>query len=235
LVLWGCYSLTDQAVIALAHNINTSLQQLSLAECELVTDNAIAVLTFHCPNLLLLDLAQLRNVNDNALSGIANLKNLEILDLKSAKITERALNIVINNALHLRILNVGQCLKVGDFALFEVGKLLYNLAKLSLNGCKRVTEAGIISVAKGCPLLNEIHLSGVLKTTDSAVKILAKSCPNLSIINLTQCSLITDKSVRAIMHHLHSIRTVNFSQCKFVTEESVNKLRDKVPGAAIKL
>merc|ERR1711939_1060101 len=67
-----------------------------------------------------------------------------------------------------------------------------NLDCLDLAECPRITEDALFHLAQHCPNLTTINLHGNDKITDKHLEKLTQGCPKLSNINLSSTYFITD-------------------------------------------
>jgi F-box and leucine-rich repeat protein GRR1 len=152
-----------------------TLRELRLANCELVTDAAFLNLPLN-----------------------QTYEHLRILDLTSCvRITDRAIERIIDVAPRLRNLVFAKCRNLTDVSVNAISKLGKNLHYLHLGHCGQITDAAVMKLVAFCNRIRYIDLGCCTHLTDLSVTKLA-SLPKLRRIGLVKCSLITDASVYAL-------------------------------------
>ena len=152
-----------------------SLRELRLANCELIADAAFLNLPMN-----------------------QTYEHLRILDLTScARLTDRAIEKIIDVAPRLRNLVFAKCRNLTDAAVNAISKLGKNLHYLHLGHCGQITDNAVIKLVQSCNRIRYIDLGCCIHLTDLSVTKLA-SLPKLRRIGLVKCSNITNESVYAL-------------------------------------
>ena len=153
------------------------LRELRLANCELISDTAFLNLP---PN--------------------RTYEHLRILDLTScSRLTDRAVEKIIDVAPRLRNLVFAKCRNLTDAAVLAISKLNKNLHYLHLGHCANLTDYAVKHLVKYCNRIRYIDLGCCIHLTDDSIEQLA-TLPKLRRIGLVKCSNITDRSVKALAH-----------------------------------
>jgi F-box and leucine-rich repeat protein GRR1 len=148
------------------------LRELRLASCDLIDDDAFLTL----PNGRLFE-------------------HLRILDLTSCvRLTDAAVQKIIDVAPRLRNLVLAKCRNITDVAVHAISKLGKNLHYVHLGHCGNITDEGVKRLVQNCNRIRYIDLGCCTNLTDESVKRLAL-LPKLKRIGLVKCSSITDDSV----------------------------------------
>lgn len=172
--LHQCKSVGNDPVNALIRNGQT-LRELRLANCELISDNAFLTLP-----------------------STKTYEHMRILDLTScARLTDRAVEKIIDVAPRLRNLVFAKCRNLTDLAVNAISKLGKNLHYLHLGHCGHITDAAVIKLVQCCNRIRYIDLGCCVHLTDASVMKLA-TLPKLRRIGLVKCASITDDSVYAL-------------------------------------
>jgi F-box and leucine-rich repeat protein GRR1 len=151
------------------------LRELRLANCDLISDAAFL------------------NLPSNQ-----TYEHLRILDLTScSRLTDRAIEKIIDVAPRLRNLVFAKCRSITDAAITAISKLAKNLHYLHLGHCGNITDAAVLKLVGSCNRIRYIDLGCCTHLTDVSVMKLA-SLPKLRRIGLVKCSNITDASVYAL-------------------------------------
>lgn len=148
------------------------LRELRLASCDLIDDDAFLSLP----------------------SG-RTFEHLRILDLTSCvRLTDAAVQKIIDVAPRLRNLVLAKCRNITDAAVHAISKLGKNLHYVHLGHCGNITDEGVKKLVQNCNRIRYIDLGCCTNLTDESVKRLAL-LPKLKRIGLVKCSSITDESV----------------------------------------
>lgn len=198
--LYACKQINNEPITALLEN-GQSLRELRLASCELISDSAFL-----------------------NLPPTQTYEHLRILDLTScARLTDRAVEKIIDAAPRLRNLVFAKCRNLTDYAVNNISRLGKNLHYLHLGHCGQITDAAVIRLAKSCNRIRYIDLGCCSNLTDESVQQLA-TLPKLRRIGLVKCSNITDKSVLALAHDIYprtyttsTLERVHLSYCTNLT------------------
>ena len=152
-----------------------ALRELRLASCDLVDDSAFL-----------------------SLPSNRIYEHLRILDLTScARITDKAVEKIIDVAPRLRNLVLAKCRNITDAAVYAIARLKKNLHFLHLGHCGNITDDAVKHLVENCQRIRYIDLGCCVHLTDASVVQLAQ-LTKLKRIGLVKCSLITDESVYAL-------------------------------------
>ena len=161
--LHQCKLIGNEPVHALLTNGQT-LRELRLANCELVSDSAFLTLPPH-----------------------HTYEHLRILDLTScARLTDRAVEKIIDVAPRLRNVVFAKCRNLTDLAVNAISKLGKNLHYLHLGHCGLINDGAVIKLVQSCNRIRYIDLGCCTHLTDLSVMKLA-SLPKLRRIGLVKC------------------------------------------------
>ncbi|KAH7395794.1 hypothetical protein BKA64DRAFT_695535 [Cadophora sp. MPI-SDFR-AT-0126] len=222
----GCTKISNQSMTAVANSCRY-IKRLKLNDCEQLENSSIIAFAENCPNILEIDLhscklignepvtslvtngqtlRELRLANCELISDMAflNLGNdktyehLRILDLTScARLTDRAVEKIIEVAPKLRNLVFAKCRNLTDVSVNAISKLEKHLHYLHLGHCSHITDAAVTKLVQKCNRIRYIDLGCCIHLTDASVTKLA-TLPKLRRIGLVKCSNITDQSVYAL-------------------------------------
>ncbi|KAK0662461.1 putative SCF E3 ubiquitin ligase complex F-box protein [Cercophora samala] len=221
----GCHKVSPESMITLAENCRF-LKRLKLNDCQQLTNQAVLAFAEHCPNILEIDLHQCKlignepvtaliekgqalrelrlancdMIDDSAFLSLPNktFENLRILDLTSCdKLTDRAVQKIIEVAPRLRNLVFAKCRQLTDEALYAIAGLGKNLHFLHLGHCHQITDEAVKKLVAECNRIRYIDLGCCTHLTDDSVMKLA-TLPKLKRIGLVKCAQITDASVIAL-------------------------------------
>lgn len=172
--LHQCVNIGNEPVTALLAK-EQALREFRLSGCELVEDAAFL-----------------------ALPPFQTFENLRILDLTSCtRLTDRAVEKIIDMAPRLRNLVVAKCTNLTDLAVYSIAKLGKNLHYVHLGHCRNITDDAVKRLVRECNRIRYIDLGCCSNLTDDSVMMLA-TLPKLKRIGLVKCINITDKSMLAL-------------------------------------
>lgn len=195
-----CWQLDDSSILKFATNCR-NLLEIDLHKCHLITDAPITKLMEHGRCLRELRLAECDEISDDAFLSLSPRRTfdaLRILDLSSChKLTDRAVERIIDCAPRLRNLVLAKCRLITNTALAAISKLGKNLHFLHLGHCVQITDEAVIKLVSVCNRIRYIDLGCCVHLTDATVRRLAM-LPKLRRIGLVKCHLITNDSVLAL-------------------------------------
>lgn len=245
-----CSQLGDEAIMALAENCRNILE-IDLDRCKLVTNQPVTQLLVKGDALRELRLPSCELIDDTAFLNLplnSTFDHLRILDLTACvRITDRAIERIIDAAPRLRNLVFAKCRNITNDAVYAIAKLGKNLHYLHLGHCGNITDEGVKKLVTACNRIRYIDLGCCTHLTDESVVRLA-ALPKLKRIGLVKCSLITDASVLALananrkhrqrkdadgntydVHHQSSLERVHLSYCTNLTLKSIIRLLTTCP------
>ncbi|KXJ92590.1 hypothetical protein Micbo1qcDRAFT_117979, partial [Microdochium bolleyi] len=246
-----CAQVNDEAVLAFAYNCPNILE-IDLHNCKAVGNEPITALMARGQSLRELRLAMCEKIDDTAFLNLPPFKvyeHLRILDLTScARLTDRAVERIIDAAPRLRNLVLAKCGNITDTAVYAISKLSKNLHYVHLGHCRNITDDGVKRLVASCNRIRYIDLGCCTHLTDDSVTRLA-TLPKLKRIGLVKCTNITDNSMYALAranhrarqrrdhhgnfvpndYHTSSLERVHLSYCINLTLPSIIKLLNCCP------
>ncbi|KAI1110573.1 hypothetical protein F5Y14DRAFT_454891 [Nemania sp. NC0429] len=272
----GCRGVSNESLAQLAESCRF-IKRLKLNDCIQVNDAAVLAFANHCPNILEIDLHQCTSIGNEpitallakeqslrelrlacceliddgaflALPPFRTYENLRILDLTScSRLTDRAVEKIIEIAPRLRNLVLAKCTNITDVAVHAIAKLEKNLHYVHLGHCRHITDDAVKRLVRSCNRIRYIDLGCCVNLTDESVTLLA-GLPKLKRIGLVKCASITDKSMYALAsandhrsqyrnaasrpgHDMRapSLERVHLSYCTNLTLPSIIKLLNCCP------
>lgn len=192
--------MNDAAVLAFANHCPNILE-IDLHQCTGVGNEPITALLAKEQSLRELRLACCELIDDGAFLALPpyrTYENLRILDLTScSRLTDRAVEKIIDIAPRLRNLVLAKCSNITDVAVHAIAKLEKNLHYVHLGHCRHITDDAVKRLVRSCNRIRYIDLGCCVNLTDESVTLLA-SLPKLKRIGLVKCASITDKSMNAL-------------------------------------
>lgn len=246
-----CSQFKDATVLAFANNCPNILE-IDLHSCTLIGNEPVTALLAKGQSLRELRLANCELIDDGAFLSLPSQKiyeHLRILDLTSCtRLTDRAVERIIEVAPRLRNLVLAKCSNITDSAVYAIAKLGKNLHYVHLGHCRNITDDAVKRLVQYCNRIRYIDLGCCIHLTDESVIQLAR-LPKLKRIGLVKCSSITDESMYALAgankqsrrnaqgnvasrrHEFHtgSLERVHLSYCTNLTLPSIIKLLNCCP------
>ncbi|XP_036616541.1 dynein regulatory complex subunit 6 [Trichosurus vulpecula] len=199
-----CKNITSVVFIGSPHLSDTAFKYLtdcSLSKVRVEGNNRITDLTFKLLDKCYEDLRHIymtdcERITDVSLKSIANLKNLVVLNLANCiRIGDAGLRsfLVGPSSSKLRELNLTNCTQISDLALAQMGERCRSLTYLNLHNCTQLTDCGIEFITR-LPKLISIDLSAT-DITDEALTSLS-SHKRLKELTVSECEFITDSGIK---------------------------------------
>ena len=127
--------------------------------------------------------------------------------------------------LHLRHLDMTDCVNVDDAGLQIIVTYCSRLVSLYLRRCARVTDIGVQYVAAFCPALRELSVGDCRRVSDvGVVEVAARLKAGLRYLSVARCPAVTDAGLAAIAERCPRLRYVNARGCPAVGDDGVGRL-----------
>ncbi|XP_015126503.1 F-box/LRR-repeat protein 14 [Diachasma alloeum] len=142
-----CVSITDAGLKHLAKM--SSLREVNLRSCDNISDVGMAYLAEGGSRISSLDVSFCDKIGDLALVYISQgLFNLKSLSLSACQVNDEGICKIAKTLHELETLNVGQCSRLTDKALFTIGESMGQLKCIDLYGCTKITTSGLEVIMK---------------------------------------------------------------------------------------
>ncbi|KAF4457367.1 F-box and leucine-rich repeat protein GRR1 [Fusarium austroafricanum] len=257
----GCDGVSNESMITLATSCRY-IKRLKLNECGQLQDDAIHAFANNCPNILEIDLHQCVKIGNGPVTSLMVKGNcLRELRLASCELVDDDAFLSLPQGRHfehLRILDLTSCVRLTDAAVQKIIEVAPRLRNLVLAKCRNITDAAVHAISKldegvkrlvqNCNRIRYIDLGCCTNLTDESVKRLAL-LPKLKRIGLVKCSSITDESVFHLAeaayrprvrrdasgmlvgneYYASSLERVHLSYCVNLTLKSIMKLLNSCP------
>ncbi|TQN71835.1 SCF E3 ubiquitin ligase complex F-box protein grrA [Colletotrichum shisoi] len=219
----GCRLITNDSMIKLAENCRY-IKRLKLNDCHQLRDNSILAFADNCPNILEIDLHQCAQIGNEPITAlVAKGQSLRELRLAGCELIDDLafMNLPLGKTYdHLRILDLTSCVRLTDQAVQKIIDAAPRLRNLVLAKCRNITDVAVNAIAKLGKNLHYLHLGHCGHITDEAVKRLVQACNRIRYIDLGCCTNLTDDSVTKLAH-LPKLKRIGLVKCNRITDESV--------------
>lgn len=205
----------------------TDLSQLKLNDCTQITDDAVLAFAENCPNILEIDLQQCRLVgNAPVTSLLAKGQSLRELRLANCDLVDDYAFLTLPSGQtyeHLRILDLTSCFRITDRAVEKIIDAAPRLRNVVLAKCRNITDQAVFAISRLGKNLHYVHLGHCINLTDEAVKRLVHCCNRIRYIDLGCCTHLTDESVTRLAV-LPKLKRIGLVKCNNITDISVYAL-----------
>lgn len=199
------------------------LPQLKLNDCSQLNDEAILAFAEHCPNILEIDLLQCRLIGNEPVTQLVKRgQALRELRLANCELIDDVAFLSLPNRTyeHLRILDLTSCVRLTDRAVEKIIEIAPRLRNLVFAKCRNLTDAAVYSISRLGKNLHFLHLGHCGHITDDAVKRLVSVCNRIRYIDLGCCNKLTDDSVTRLAL-LPKLKRIGLVKCASITDASV--------------
>eukprot|EP00949_MAST-11_sp_MAST-11-sp1_P000737 g737.t1 len=208
----GC-PITDTMVESLVIRL-FSLRYINLSGCTFITNASVKALSDGCSRTLTaIDLSRCPAITEVAISWIAG-----------------CVGQMNQPCARLKSLNLGECRRIRDPALVDLGIGCHNLEFLNCRYCPEITSAGVAALCRGCPRLQVVNFQGCVKLTNKAVASLGRNCHELQSLCLASCLEVTDRGLGVLGPGCPLLQSVNLAGCVKVSEGGVCHIVDNCKG-----
>ncbi|KAI0598820.1 hypothetical protein F4775DRAFT_160420 [Biscogniauxia sp. FL1348] len=222
----GCKNISNESLVQLAENCKY-IKRLKLNDCDQLNDNAVVAFANHCPNILEIDLHQCTSIGNEPVTALlARGQSLRELRLANCDLIDDAAFLTLpSNKIyeHLRILDLTSCARLTDRAVEKIIDVAPRLRNLVLAKCGNITNAAVYAISRLGKNLHYVHLGHCRHITDDAVKHLVQCCNRIRYIDLGCCTHLTDDSVVRLAT-LPKLKRIGLVKCANITDESMYAL-----------
>lgn len=202
---------------------------MKLNECSQLRDNAVLAFAEQCPNILEIDLFQCIQIGNGPVTSLLAKGNcLRELRLSGCDlIDDNAFTSLPHGQVyeHLRILDLTSCTRLTDAAVQRIIEVAPRLRNLVLAKCRNITDVAVQAIAKLGKNLHYVHLGHCGQITDEGVRRLVHQCNRIRYIDLGCCTNLTDESVKRLAL-LPKLKRIGLVKCSSITDESVFALAE---------
>ncbi|KAK7426646.1 SCF ubiquitin ligase complex subunit [Neonectria magnoliae] len=224
----GCENISNESMIALAHSCRF-IKRLKLNECAQLRDDAILAFAEQCPNILEIDLHQCSWIGNSPVTSLLARGNcLRELRLASCDLIDDEAFLALPQGRHfehLRILDLTSCTRLTDAAVQKIIEAAPRLRNLVLAKCRNITDVAVHAISKLGKNLHYVHLGHCGQITDDGVKKLVQNCNRIRYIDLGCCTNLTDESVKRLAL-LPKLKRIGLVKCSSITDDSVFALAE---------
>lgn len=206
---------------------HANLPQLKLNDCTQISDDAVLAFAEHCPNILEIDLQQCNLVGNAPVTNLLiKGQSLRELRLANCELVDDSAFLSLppgQSYEHLRILDLTSCVRVTDRAVERIIDAAPRLRNVVLAKCRNITDQAVFAISRLGKNLHYVHLGHCVNLTDESVKRLVHYCNRIRYIDLGCCTHLTDESVTRLAV-LPKLKRIGLVKCNNITDTSVYAL-----------
>ncbi|KAK3101016.1 hypothetical protein FSP39_000289 [Pinctada imbricata] len=249
LCILGSPLLTDESFKRIANN--KRLRKLRIEGNQRISDNSLKAIGKNCVELEHLYVADCQRLTDASMKAIAACPNLVVCNFADVvKITDSGVKYLSegSGAQNIRELNLTNCIRVGDMAMFNLRKMknlvylsvcycehiseksgiellgqLHNLTSLDISGCN-CSDEGLSALGKYNNYLRDVTLSECADITDLGLQKFTQQCKKIERLDLSHCKLLTDGAIKNLAFCCRDLTFLNLAGCKLITNLSIQYL-----------
>ncbi|XP_041019287.1 F-box/LRR-repeat protein 4-like [Juglans microcarpa x Juglans regia] len=208
-----CDDVGDDGLCALAIGCR-KLSKVLLRRRKNIGDVGVVSLINLASTLTNLDLGWCNLITDQALAAIGETSSITILNLERCSlITDGGLTSLATMALSrsLKKLVLAECDQITDNGV-SLLQQMYCLEELNMAECgPKITDIGGVAIAT-IQTLKRLNFSWLINVSDPTLFALAENCQKLVAVDFTGCELITGAGIRAFSNHT-CLETLVFPSC----------------------
>ncbi|EPY86961.1 F-box/LRR-repeat protein 14 [Camelus ferus] len=227
--LRSCRHLSDVGIGHLAGMTRSAaegclgLEQLTLQDCQKLTDLSLKHISRGLAGLRLLNLSFCGGISDAGLLHLSHMGSLRSLNLRSCdNISDTGIMHLAMGSLRLSGLDVSFCDKVGDQSLAYIAQGLDGLKSLSLCSC-HISDDGINRMVRQMHGLRTLNIGQCVRITDKGLELIAEHLSQLTGIDLYGCTRITKRGLERITQ-LPCLKVLNLGLWQMTDSEKVRKV-----------
>ncbi|KAK3536130.1 hypothetical protein QTP70_031023, partial [Hemibagrus guttatus] len=229
LSLRSCTSIQD--VCSLAKLLSSSLKELDLTSCILLTDPSVRAIASYLPGLQVLRLGSCKLITDWGLLGMEEPSDHKQLNKCVQEDKGPSFNRTFGNMGFFQPPRMPFDEKprlvtdedLGAFRGQEGASLqaIRGLQELDLSGCSNLTDVSMTQVLQ-FPVLQRLSLAMLPEISDEGVASVVLHCPCLTSLALSGCSRLTDAGLARALPRLHRLQRLQLAYCNGITDRSLS-------------
>ncbi|XP_058253009.1 uncharacterized protein fbxl9 isoform X1 [Hemibagrus wyckioides] len=221
-----------QDVCSLAQ-LSSSLKELDLISCVLLTDRSVRAIASYLPGLQVLRLGSCKLITDWGLLGMEEPSDDKQLNKcaeedKGPCFTRTFGNMGFFQPPRMPFDEKPRLVTDEDLGAFKEQegaslRVIRGLQELDLSGCSNLTDVSMMQVLQ-FPVLQRLSLAMLPEISDKGVASVALHCPCLTSLALSGCSRLTDAGLARALPRLHRLQHLQLAYCDGITDRSLSLL-----------
>lgn len=213
--LRSCRQVSDAGIANLCglddlpHPAALSLENLSLQDCQKLSDDSLRYISQKLPNLRSINLSFCVSVTDTGLKSLAKMASLEEINLRSCdNVSDIGIGFLAEDHGKLKSLDISFCGNVSDASLRHMASaqgLNLSLKKLAMTTCA-ITDEGMVKLAKNMGQLQELHIGQCVKLSDLSLEAMGTSMKELTSVDLYGCPKLSEAALQKMKKQLTKLK-----------------------------
>ncbi|KAK6529142.1 hypothetical protein TWF694_004354 [Orbilia ellipsospora] len=193
--IYGAFNVKEETYVRFFQNRGRKLKEFGVSDTSRFRAAAMEALVDNCPDLEVLRLKTLTNIDDECIRLLTGLPNLRVLEISepSLDLTDQPIIDILNTC--------GSGLK-----------------ELNLNGCFQLTDTLLEAIHSSCGQLEILELEELDLLTNDGFSALFTDWsinPGLKHVNLSRCVLLESSGfARMIDHSARALEKLSVNSCK---------------------
>lgn len=216
-----CEFLIDDARGGVEIRRDIDLRRYSQEASRAVTNATVQEICVMQPHMTSLNVSYCKQVTDAALWAVSrHCAQLRSLHATACQITRVGLRALTLGCRDITLLELSQCVDVGDSALSAIAAGCPSLKALHLSGCQDITDDGLAVLGRGCRHLSVLNVSACRRVGefgDRALLALGRYCPELTHLDMFGCAHVQDAGVVAVARGCTKLSSLKLSGCRELT------------------
>ncbi|KAF3904056.1 hypothetical protein ABW20_dc0104174 [Dactylellina cionopaga] len=242
LELYGAFNVTEPCFVRFFQNCGEKLKEFCVGDTARFQLAAVEALVDNCPDLEILRLRTLTNIDDECIRLLTGLPNLRVLEISNPALdlTDQPMVDMLNTCgSGLRELNLNGCIQLTDAVLDAIHESCGQLETLELEELDLLTNDGFGSLftewavnANGLKHLNVTRCIGL--EASGFARMIDHSGRSLEKLSLNSCKALEDEAWTFLKEfRMAALDEVDVSFIRSVTDEVVEGLMEVAPGMKI--
>ncbi|KAI5617276.1 F-box/LRR-repeat protein 2 isoform X1 [Silurus asotus] len=220
-----------QDVHSLARLLTSSLKELDLTSCDVLTDSSVHAISYYLAGLRVLRLGSCKLITDWGLLGMTEPgdgkdHSKDTDEENGPSFTRTFGNIGFFQPPKMAFEEKPRLVTDADLRTFREQdgtslRAIKGLEELNLSGCSNLSDVSITQVLH-FPVLQRLSLAMLPEISDDAVASVALHCRCLSSLALSGCSRITDEGLARALPHLPRLQHLRLAHCDGITDTSLS-------------
>ncbi|NXJ96602.1 DRC6 protein, partial [Corythaixoides concolor] len=244
--LSGCIQISVDGFRNIASGCS-GIQDLLINEMPTLTDRCIQVLVEKCRQITSVVFLDSPHLSDSTFKALAECKLVKVSVEGNNQITDLSFKLMSKCCPYLRHIHMVDCQKITDAGLEMISPLKHILV-LNVADCIRIGDEGVRTFVQGSSgaKLRELNLTNCIQITDASVTEIAQRCPELAYLSLHHCENVTDAGIQAlgnmlslisidisgtsisdmslrVLGHYGKIKELSVSECKNISDIGIQE------------
>ncbi|MBA2369786.1 MAG: hypothetical protein H0V82_12320 [Candidatus Protochlamydia sp.] len=196
--------------------IKNKLTAANLSDYPDLTDDDLEKLVKNCPQLNLLSIKSTKITEDKLADSLKSLNQLQHLELTNCyQIEGDKLADALKMLTKLQHLNLSDCWQLSGDKFVDALKMLTQLKYLNLSYCKHIKEDQLSNALKNFTQLQHLELIKCYQITGDKLTDALKMLTQLQHLNLSGCWQFTEQKLADTLIVLTQLQHLNLSDCVF--------------------